>query len=65
MTDLQPDYFERPLADVDPEVAEALGRELERQQGTLEMIASATSGSTSASGRSKKSAGSSVMIRGP
>jgi len=40
MTDLQPDYFERPLADVDPEVAEALGRELERQQGTLEMIAS-------------------------
>ena len=40
MTDLQPDYFERPLTDVDPEVAEALGRELERQQGTLEMIAS-------------------------
>ena len=24
MTDLQPDYFERPLADVDPEVAEAM-----------------------------------------
>jgi glycine hydroxymethyltransferase len=40
MTDLQPDYFERPLADVDPEVAEAIGRELERQQQTLEMIAS-------------------------
>ena len=40
MTDLQPDYFERPLADVDPEIAEALGRELERQQRTLEMIAS-------------------------
>ena len=40
MTDLQPDYFERPLADVDPEVAEALGRELERQRDTLEMIAS-------------------------
>ena len=40
MTDLQPDYFERPLADVDPEVADALGRELERQQRTLEMIAS-------------------------
>jgi glycine hydroxymethyltransferase len=40
MTDLQPDYFERPLADVDPEVAEAIGRELERQQRTLEMIAS-------------------------
>ncbi len=40
MTDLQPDYFERPLADVDPEVGDALGRELERQQRTLEMIAS-------------------------
>jgi glycine hydroxymethyltransferase len=40
MTALQPDYFERPLADVDPEVAEAIGRELERQQNTLEMIAS-------------------------
>ena len=40
MTDLQPDYFERPLSDVDPEVAEALDRELDRQQRTLEMIAS-------------------------
>jgi glycine hydroxymethyltransferase len=40
MTDLQPDYFERPLADVDPEVAEALDSELERQRRTLEMIAS-------------------------
>jgi len=40
MTDLQPDYFERPLIDVDPEVAEAIGHELERQQRTLEMIAS-------------------------
>jgi glycine hydroxymethyltransferase len=30
----------RPLAEVDPEVAEALRGELERQQGTLEMIAS-------------------------
>ena len=40
MTDLQPDYFERPLADVDPEVAEALDAELERQRRTLEMIAS-------------------------
>jgi glycine hydroxymethyltransferase len=40
MTDLQPDYFERPLADVDPEVAEALDSELARQQRTLEMIAS-------------------------
>src|SRR3954465_7690145 len=40
MTALQPDYFERPLAEVDPEVAEAIGKELERQQRTLEMIAS-------------------------
>src|SRR3712207_1899394 len=40
MTDLQPDYFDRPLAEVDPEVAEAIGHELERQQRTLEMIAS-------------------------
>jgi glycine hydroxymethyltransferase len=40
MTELQPDYFERPLADVDPEVAEAIQGELRRQQGTLEMIAS-------------------------
>src|SRR5918992_6342001 len=40
MTELLPDYFERPLADVDPEVAEVIGRELERQQSTLEMIAS-------------------------
>jgi glycine hydroxymethyltransferase len=40
MTELQPDYFERPLADVDPEVAEALDHELDRQRRTLEMIAS-------------------------
>ncbi len=40
MTDLPPDYFTRPVADVDPEVAEALGLELDRQQRTLEMIAS-------------------------
>jgi glycine hydroxymethyltransferase len=40
MPDLQPDYFERPLADVDPEVAEALDAELDRQRRTLEMIAS-------------------------
>jgi glycine hydroxymethyltransferase len=40
MTALQPDYFERPLAEVDPEVADAIGKELERQQRTLEMIAS-------------------------
>lgn len=40
MNELQPDYFERPLSEVDPEVAEAMGRELERQRDTLEMIAS-------------------------
>jgi glycine hydroxymethyltransferase len=40
MTDLQPDYFDRPLADVDPEVADAMERELGRQRSTLEMIAS-------------------------
>jgi glycine hydroxymethyltransferase len=38
--ELTSDYFNRPLAEVDPEVAEALGKEVERQQGTLEMIAS-------------------------
>ena len=40
MTELQPDYFERPLAEVDPEVADAIEGELDRQQSTLEMIAS-------------------------
>jgi glycine hydroxymethyltransferase len=34
------DLFNSPLTDVDPEVAEAIGHELERQQRTLEMIAS-------------------------
>jgi glycine hydroxymethyltransferase len=40
VTELPPDFFNRPLADVDPEVADAIGHELERQQRTLEMIAS-------------------------
>jgi glycine hydroxymethyltransferase len=40
MTDLPPDFFNKPLAEVDPEIADAIGRELERQQKTLEMIAS-------------------------
>jgi glycine hydroxymethyltransferase len=40
MTELPTDYFTRPLADVDPEIADVLGKELERQQRTLEMIAS-------------------------
>jgi glycine hydroxymethyltransferase len=39
-SDLLPDYFDRPLEEVDPEVAEVLRGELERQQNTLEMIAS-------------------------
>src|SRR5881398_3484388 len=39
-TELPPDFFNRPLADVDPEIAEVLALELERQQRTLEMIAS-------------------------
>ena len=38
--DLSPDYFNRPLAEVDPEIADVLVHELERQQRTLEMIAS-------------------------
>jgi glycine hydroxymethyltransferase len=40
MTELPADFFNRPLADVDPEIAEILHLELERQQRTLEMIAS-------------------------
>jgi glycine hydroxymethyltransferase len=38
--DLPPDYFTRPLAEVDPQIAEVLALELERQQNTLELIAS-------------------------
>ena len=38
--ELPSDFFNRPLAEVDPEIAEVLDRELERQQTTLEMIAS-------------------------
>jgi glycine hydroxymethyltransferase len=40
MSELSPDYFNRPLLDVDPEIAEVLRGELEREQRTLEMIAS-------------------------
>jgi glycine hydroxymethyltransferase len=40
MTDLPPDFFDRPLADIDPEIADAIALELDRQQRTLEMIAS-------------------------
>src|SRR5580704_16329545 len=39
-SELPPDYFNRSVADVDPEIAEVLAQELERQQQTLEMIAS-------------------------
>jgi glycine hydroxymethyltransferase len=38
--DLSPDFFNRPLVEVDPEIAGVLAHELERQQRTLEMIAS-------------------------
>jgi len=40
VSELSPDYFNRPLAEVDPEIAEVLDGELEREQRTLEMIAS-------------------------
>jgi len=40
MSDLSPDYFNRPLAEIDPQVAEQIDNELHRQQRTLEMIAS-------------------------
>ena len=40
MSELSPDYFNRPLSEVDPEIAEVLRGELEREQRTLEAIAS-------------------------
>ena len=40
MSELHPDFFDEPLSAVDPQLADVLGRELERQQNTLEMIAS-------------------------
>jgi glycine hydroxymethyltransferase len=40
MSDLSPDYFTKPVADVDPEIAEVLRNEAGRQEATLEMIAS-------------------------
>jgi glycine hydroxymethyltransferase len=40
VSELSPDYFNRPLGEVDPEVAEVLRGELEREQSTLEAIAS-------------------------
>jgi glycine hydroxymethyltransferase len=40
MTDLPEDFQAAHLSDVDPDIARVLDRELARQQGTLEMIAS-------------------------
>src|SRR5918998_259583 len=40
MSDLTPDYFTKPIADVDPEIADVLRNEAARQESTLEMIAS-------------------------
>jgi glycine hydroxymethyltransferase len=40
VTDLPPDFQTRPVADVDPEIAQVLQDELRRQDRTLEMIAS-------------------------
>jgi glycine hydroxymethyltransferase len=40
MSPLSPDYFTKPVADVDPEIAEVLKDEAARQERTLEMIAS-------------------------
>src|SRR4051794_31848408 len=40
MSDLSPDYFLKPVTEVDPEIAEVLKDEAARQERTLEMIAS-------------------------
>jgi glycine hydroxymethyltransferase len=40
VTDLSPDYFAKPVSEVDPEIAQVLDDELRRQETTLEMIAS-------------------------
>ncbi|MEI7889098.1 MAG: serine hydroxymethyltransferase, partial [Actinomycetes bacterium] len=40
MSDLPADWLDRPLSEIDPEVAEAIDAEVHRQQNTLEMIAS-------------------------
>jgi glycine hydroxymethyltransferase len=40
MSDLDANYFSEPLSAVDPEIADVLRNELERQQYTLELIAS-------------------------
>ena len=38
--ELPHDYFNRPVSEVDPEIAEVLALELDRQQRTIELIAS-------------------------
>jgi glycine hydroxymethyltransferase len=40
MTELHSDFFTKPVAEVDPEIAEVLRNEAARQEATLEMIAS-------------------------
>jgi glycine hydroxymethyltransferase len=40
MSELSPDFFTKPVAEVDPEIAEVLVNEANRQETTLEMIAS-------------------------
>ena len=40
MSELGPDYFLKPVGDVDPEIAQVLEDEARRQESTLEMIAS-------------------------
>jgi glycine hydroxymethyltransferase len=40
LSDLDQNYFSEPLSVVDPEIADAVRNELERQQNTLELIAS-------------------------
>ncbi|HEX2416078.1 MAG TPA: serine hydroxymethyltransferase [Thermoleophilaceae bacterium] len=40
MSELTPDFFTKPVADVDPEIAQVLKDEAARQERTLEMIAS-------------------------
>lgn len=40
MSELSPDYFTKPVAEVDPEIAQVLVAEAARQESTLEMIAS-------------------------
>jgi glycine hydroxymethyltransferase len=40
MSELSPDYFTKPVSEVDPEIAQVLDDERNRQEMTLEMIAS-------------------------